>query len=166
MQLSDRITGLVLASLGAVAAWHASKLPPIPGQQIGPAVFPTVIGVGLCICGLLIALRVGRSFEDAAEADLASHQDAPAEPMQGMFGLPVGLNALVPIILLVFYVLAVEKLGFIPVAAIIIGLAALVLRAPPRLALAMAILAPPAIHLVFYKLLRVPLPPGLLPMPW
>jgi putative tricarboxylic transport membrane protein len=28
------------------------------------------------------------------------------------------------------------------------------------------VLAPIAIHLIFYKLLRVPLPPGLLPMPW
>jgi putative tricarboxylic transport membrane protein len=35
-----------------------------------------------------------------------------------------------------------------------------------RVALPLAILAPVAIHLIFYKLLRVPLPPGLLPMPW
>ena len=35
-----------------------------------------------------------------------------------------------------------------------------------RLALAMAIAAPLLINLVFLKLLRVPLPSGLLPMPW
>ena len=35
-----------------------------------------------------------------------------------------------------------------------------------RLALALGAIAPVLIHLVFYKLLRVPLPDGLLPMPW
>ena len=35
-----------------------------------------------------------------------------------------------------------------------------------RLAVPLAILAPLLVHLVFYKLLRVPLPAGLLPAPW
>ena len=35
-----------------------------------------------------------------------------------------------------------------------------------RLALPLAVLAPIAVHLIFSKLLRVPLPIGLLPMPW
>jgi putative tricarboxylic transport membrane protein len=30
----------------------------------------------------------------------------------------------------------------------------------------MALGAPPLVHLVFYKLLRVPLPEGLLAVPW
>jgi putative tricarboxylic transport membrane protein len=29
-----------------------------------------------------------------------------------------------------------------------------------------ALLAPPLVHLAFYKLLRVPLAAGLVPMPW
>ena len=35
-----------------------------------------------------------------------------------------------------------------------------------KLAIPLAILAPIGIHLIFYKLLRVPLPIGLIPMPW
>ena len=35
-----------------------------------------------------------------------------------------------------------------------------------KLSLPLAALAPIAIHLIFSKLLRVPLPAGLLPMPW
>ena len=38
--------------------------------------------------------------------------------------------------------------------------------ARPRLAVPVALLAPIVVHLVFYKLLRVPLPAGLIPMPW
>ena len=40
------------------------------------------------------------------------------------------------------------------------------ISASGALALALGIAAPVFIHLVFYKLLRVPLPDGLLPMPW
>jgi putative tricarboxylic transport membrane protein len=42
----------------------------------------------------------------------------------------------------------------------------LALGASWRLALGMAVVTPPAVHLVFYKLLRVPLPEGLLAAPW
>ena len=46
------------------------------------------------------------------------------------------------------------------------GEAELALGARWRLALPLAVLAPIGIHLIFSKLLRVPLPIGLLPMPW
>ena len=71
MQLSDRVTGLFLVALGALAAHGGSRLPPVPGQQIGPNVFPLVVGIGVVICGGLIALGVGRRYEEEAEADLA-----------------------------------------------------------------------------------------------
>jgi hypothetical protein len=58
MQLSDRITGAVLVSLGAAAAWGGSRLPPVPGQDVGPAAFPLLIGFGLVACGVLIALGI------------------------------------------------------------------------------------------------------------
>jgi putative tricarboxylic transport membrane protein len=46
------------------------------------------------------------------------------------------------------------------------GEAELALGARWKLALPLAVLAPIGIHLIFSKLLRVPLPAGLLPMPW
>ena len=49
MQLSDRISGAFLVALGALAAYGGSRLPPVPGQQIGPNVFPMVVGIGLAI---------------------------------------------------------------------------------------------------------------------
>jgi putative tricarboxylic transport membrane protein len=42
----------------------------------------------------------------------------------------------------------------------------LALGARLRLAIPLAIGAPLFVHLVFSKLLRVPLPPGLVPAPW
>ncbi len=165
MQLSDRTTGLFLVGLGGITAYAGSTLPPTPGQQIGPGIFPIVVGLGLVLCGGLIALGIGRHFEDEAEADLALHQNTAA-PVATESTLTSALRTLVPIACLVFYVLAVNTLGFVLTAAVMVGVTARALRAPLVLALGMALVAPPFVHLVFYKLLRVPLPDGLLPMPW
>lgn len=165
MHLSDRITGPFLVGLGGLAAYGGSRLPPVPGQQVGPNVFPMVVGIGLVLCGAMIALGVGRVFEEEAEADLAAHENPPS-PADMRHGPLFGLRALIPPALLVFYAMTVERLGFVPTAAIIALIVAKALGASWRLALPLAMLAPIGVHLVFYKLLRVALPPGLLPMPW
>jgi putative tricarboxylic transport membrane protein len=164
MRLSDRFTGLFLVVLGAFAAYGGSRLPPVPGQQIGPNVFPLVVGIGLVLCGLMIAFGIGHRFEEEAEADLAAHSDRPATPAKTH---PLaGFKALLPPGLLIFYVMASERLGFVPTAFVIVLSLALALGARLKLALPLALLAPVGVHLIFSKLLRVPLPWGLLPMPW
>ena len=70
------------------------------------------------------------------------------------------LRVLIPPALIVFYVLAVDRLGFVPTAAIMVMVVSLTLGARLKLAIPLAILAPIGVHLVFYKLLRVPLPRG------
>jgi putative tricarboxylic transport membrane protein len=165
MQLSDRLTGSFLVGLGALAAYGGSRLPPVPGQQIGPNVFPMVVGIGLALCGVMIALGIGRRFEEEAEAELHAHEN-PIPESERHHGPLYGLRALVPPALLIFYVLVVDRLGFVPTAAAIVLVAAKVLGASWRLAVPLAAIAPIFVHLAFYKLLRVPLPAGLLPMPW
>lgn len=167
MQLSDRVTGLFMVALGGLAAYGGSRLPPVPGQQIGPNVFPLVVGIGLAICGGMIAFGIGRRYEEEAEADLAKIQIATetgeGEHAQSWWR---GLRVLVPPALLLFYVLAVDRIGFLPTAAVLVLITSLALGARLRLAVPMAIGAPLFVNLVFLKLLRVPLPSGLLSMPW
>jgi putative tricarboxylic transport membrane protein len=74
--------------------------------------------------------------------------------------------ALVPPALLLFYVLAADRLGFLLTAAIIVFTTATALGARLLVSVPLAIGAPLFVHLVFSKLLRVPLPPGLIPAPW
>ncbi|MDO9707493.1 tripartite tricarboxylate transporter TctB family protein [Paracraurococcus lichenis] len=155
MHLSDRVTGAVLVALGGAAALGGSRLPAVPGQDVGPAAFPMLIGFGLVLCGGLIALGIGSSFEVPEEE--------AAGPGPWRLG---GLRALVPPALLLFYVLASEPLGFLLTAAIMVLVGALALGARPVLAVPLALAMPPLIHLAFYKLLRVPLPAGVLPAPW
>ena len=165
MHLSDRLTGAILIGVGAVAAYAGSRLPPVPGQQVGPNVFPMVVGIGLALCGLMIMLGWGRRFEEEAEADLAAHVDAELAKSSTLGELDV-LKVLLPPALLIFYVFAVDTLGFLPTAALMIFATALALKAPLRLVLSLALLAPVVVHFLFAKLLRVPLPAGLVPIPW
>ena len=169
MQLSDRVTGLFMVALGGVAAYGGSRLSPVPGQQIGPNVFPLVVGIGLAICGGMIACGIGRHYEEEAEADLAKISGQIATGA-GAVDAPSawwhGLKALVPPALLLFYVLAVDRLGFLPTAAVMVLITSLALGGRLRLAIPMAIGAPLLVNLIFSKLLRVPLPSGLLPLPW
>jgi putative tricarboxylic transport membrane protein len=161
MHLSDRVTGGFLVLLGALAFWGGSRLPGVPGQDVGPAVFPMVIGAGLVLCGALIALGIGRSFEEPDP-----ETDAAVPGLAGWLGRLAPLSALLPAALLIFYVVAAERLGFLPTAAVMVLACALALGASWRLAIGLTLIAPPAVHLVFYKLLRVPLPEGLLAAPW
>ena len=124
MQLPDRVTGLAVVALGALTVFGGSRLPPMPGQDVGPSAFPILIGIGLIASGVLVALGIGHRFEEEAEAALAGGDHPPA--LLDTSPLPPWL----------------------------------------RLAVPLAILAPLVVHLVFSKLLRVALPPGLLPMPW
>lgn len=165
MLLSDRVSGLAIAALGAAAAYGGSLLPPVPGQQVGPNVFPVVIGLGLVITGLAIAARIGSSFEEEEkivvdEAGHAVSADA-AKPIPY-----AALRTILPPLLLLFYAFTVDRIGFVPIAAVMVAATAAALGGGWRTMLGLALFAPPAVHLVFAKLLRVPLPGGLLPMPW
>ena len=162
MRLPDRATGLFLVGLGSLAAYGGWLLPPVPGQPVGPNVFPLVIGIGLAICGLMIAFGIGHSFEEEEElVPLEAGQQVPRP--RGRF---YGLRALFPPLLLLFYVAAADRLGFILTAGVIVLITSTALGARPKLSVPLAILAPIGIHLIFAKVLRVPLPIGLIPMPW
>ena len=110
----------------------------------------------------MIAFGIGHTFEEEEEL-------VPLEPGQQAAaprGRLYGLRALLPPALLLFYVLAAERLGFILTAGLIVLVTSTALGARLKLAVPLAILAPIGIHLIFAKLLRVPLPIGLIPMPW
>ena len=162
MRLPDRVTGLFLVGLGAAAAYGGWQLPPVPGQPVGPNVFPLVIGTGLALCGLAIAFGIGHSFEEEEEL-IPVEGGQPTPPPTGKL---YGLRALLPPALLLFYVAVADLLGFIITAALIVFVTSTALGAKWKLSLPLAVLAPVGIHLIFSKLLRVPLPAGLLPMPW
>lgn len=152
MKVNDALFGFVLMLLGGVVLFAIRGYPKIPGQPVGPALFPGLIAAGLCICGVLLVVKGLQ--QRAAHAWLA-WDDWVRSPRH-----VVGLVVLVGSIL--FYIVAADALGFLLTAPVILLALFLVLRVRPVTAVAVAILATVLVHFAFYKLLRVPLPWGVL----
>lgn len=150
---SDKFGGLTLGGLGVACIVGASRLPSIPGQPIGPAVFPYVIGAALCLCAVLILLGIGAPPRDAEEEE-------PNLPLLSL------LRLIGPPAVLIAYYLLVERLGFLITGCGVILSIALLLGGRLRFALPLALVMTVAVYSIFASLLRVPLPEGLLALPW
>ena len=151
MKFNDALSGAALAALGAVVLWHIQGFPPMPGQKYGPAWFPGLIAVGLLICGALLMIARLRA---ATTQPLVEPPDWVRRP-RAAAGVASILGGLL------FYIFAVDTLGFHITAALLLVVWSRLLRASWLLAVPMAIGATVVIHLSFYKLLKVPLPWGL-----
>ena len=156
MKLDDAVWGVLLAGLGGALLVHVQGFPTIPGQHVGAGLFPGLVGAGLTGCGLILLARAL-----AARARLASRGGwirlpdwtGSARHTAG-FGVVIGVNLL--------YLLAVDRLGFVLTGIVYLAALMLVLRVRPLRAVVLAVVLTLAIHFCFYKLLRVPLPWGLL----
>src|SRR6185369_1751167 len=85
--------------------------PKIPGQSIGPGAFPGLIAILLGGCSIAL---IWRGWRERASQPLVAI-GAWLSSLQHV------RNFLVTVGALVFYVLAAEKLGFLPCGVIILG---------------------------------------------
>ena len=152
MKLNDAVFGLLLFALGAAVLAAIQGYPKIPGQPVGPALFPGLIAVGVCIAGILLMVSGWRRRH---EHRWLAWDDWVRSPRH-VLALAVVLGSIV------FYILASTWLGFLPSAFLILLALFLVLRVPVGRAVLIAVVATLVVHFAFYKLLRVPLPWGLL----
>ena len=152
MKLNDAVFGLLLFSLGAGILFSVQGFPKIPGQPVGPALFPGLLSVGLCIAGVVLVVQGWR--QRAAQPWLA-WEDWVRSPRH-VLALAVLLGSVV------LYIFAAEVVGFLPLAVVILVAVFTVLGVPPGRAVLIAVIAALVVHFAFYKLLRVPLPWGLL----
>ena len=135
---------LPVGALGLAAVVLARDFPPVPGQVYGPALFPTVLGLLLIGCAIVVLLQAPRAV--AAPANTRARVAAIAD-------------ALAPIIVMLGW----ETLGW-PLLAFGVG-AALLVAGGMRVLFALAAGVGFAIltWVLFAMLLRVPLPRGPLP---
>lgn len=155
MRVNDALVGAVLAALGIAILVHVQGYPTIPGQKYGPALFPGMAAAGLVACGALLVRRGMRA-------------GAPALAIPPWMRSPRHATNFVAVIgALVFYIVAVDALGFLPTGALILAALFRKFDVRWRVAVPAALVATLAVHLLFYKLLRVPLPWGVLqPFAW
>ena len=150
MRNTDRWVGLGLALLALTVLWSARAFPDVPGQKLGAAFLPMLIGAGLLVCGLVLMVRSLRGRAYAHEAD----QEAAKPEHFGSAAVIVGA--------VVGYIALSEKLGFVFVAPACLLAVFLALRVRWQRAALWAIGGTVLVHFAFYKLLRVPLPWGAL----
>src|SRR5206468_4699256 len=156
MKLNDALWGALVLLLSALIFFTIRTFPTIPGQRVGPALFPGVIAAALSICGVLLIIKglaTRRAGGDAGRwLALSGWLSSGGKVLA--FIVVVAVN--------VFYIFAVDALGFILTGVIYLALVFWVFGVRARWNLPLAIVITLVIHYAFYKLLKVPLPWGLL----
>lgn len=152
MKLNDAVIGAILVVLGLAVIVHVQGFPRIPGQAVGPGLFPGLIAAGLAVCGaLLIASGV-------------RHRAAQPWFVAGDWARSTRaiVSVATVVVAVVAYIALADLAGFLIVAPIVLVGLFVVFGVRPFAAAVLAVVVALAIWTVFYKLLRVPLPWGVL----
>ena len=147
MRLHDKLLGLLCVALGVLLCALTLNFPAMPGQKVGPSLFPRLIGIGLVLCGLVIAWQ-GR------------HRPGPwavvSDSLRGRGG--AGFAVMLGVVLL--YLLAAERVGFLPAATVVVALLAQWMGVRAWRAWALGAASALVLQWFFASLMRVPLPRG------
>ena len=152
MKINDAIFGAVFVLLGLVVIVHVRSFPMIPGQQVGPALFPGLIAAGFVGCGFMLIVSGIRKRATEPWYETAEWMRS-GRHFVALFAIVGGVAA---------YVWLANAIGFLIVAPILLWIWFVTLRVRPWPAMVVAVIATLAIWYAFYKLLRVPLPWGVL----
>ena len=175
MHRRDAPIGASFLLLALAVLWHVRDVPPAPGQPYGPALFPGLIAAGLAACSTLLlvsALRAryrggtGQSAESGvislgsgrvpSSPQGDSKPLSPSDSSSGWLAFAVTLGALIG------YIALVDRLGFLPTAVLMLGALLWAYGVRKALILPLAMVTSLLVHSAFYKVLKVPLPWGLM----
>lgn len=148
MRIHETWLGLIFMALAAVFFGYTYTFPDFPGQKYGPALFPRVVAVAAFACGLLIAWRGRRSGQP-----LLTFSESLRVPrlLASFLAMPAAI---------VFYLLAAERLGFLPTAALLVGGLGWWFGLRPLGAVLLGVLSSVGVNWFFGTIMRVPLPRG------
>lgn len=149
MKLGDALSGLLAAIAGIAVVLHALTFPPMPGQPVGPSLFPIAIGAGLALAG---AALIATDLRTRTFVTLDAWARRPR----------MVANFLLVVADLTFYAIAVDALGFLITSVVFLGALFLAFGVRRARILPFAVAVTLVMHYGFYTLLRVPLPWGVL----
>jgi putative tricarboxylic transport membrane protein len=157
VKFNDAVFGALFLALGAAVLFAIRGYPNIPGQPVGPALFPGIVAGVLGVAGVVLLVQGWRRRDQAPWLAWEPWVRSPRH----VAALAVLLGSVL------LYILAAQAIGFLPIATLILAALFIVLRVPPGRAVLIAVGAALLVHFAFYKLLRVPLPWGVLtPYAW
>jgi putative tricarboxylic transport membrane protein len=154
MKINNAVSGILVGLFGLAVFIHSQSMETMGQQQIGPEVFPEVISVGMMICAILLIIKGVKEKKQTGEGWVELPEWA-GEPrtLFGFFLIVIALG---------FYILASDSLGFLITGFIMLMVLFLYFQAKPWVALVTALISVFVIHYLFYSVLKVPLPWGIL----
>ncbi len=146
MKLSDALLGGTAAILGAATFAYVQSFPKMPDGTPGPSLFPQILGILLVIFGGAVVVQSMRPHGGENE-----HFERAAVIKAGLVLVAIAV-----------FIGLVERLGFLITGTLVTGSLMLVLGVRLRVALPTTIFLVIGSVILFERILRVPLPVGLL----
>ncbi|QDZ11453.1 tripartite tricarboxylate transporter TctB family protein [Devosia ginsengisoli] len=154
MQLGQLSVAGGFGLLGATIIVNTASLPPVAHIEFGPALFPTIVGWVMIALSGLAAFDALRSPAVETGAD----EDEPSEPLDHHRIILFAAFGAAPLI----YVALAPILGFLLTMPLIVGGLAFVASGKPGRSILLGLGLTALLHIVFYQVLRVTLPWGVL----
>ena len=151
MKINDTIVGAGFVVAGALIIVGTLNYPSLDAGHPGPSLFPRLLGGLMAVFGGLVGVG-GLRARDATEevAWLRLYRNSAF------------INAVFVLGAVVTYIVMVGRIGFLLMGTLILSVLMWRLRVRPLTALVVAIVFTNFVYLLFAKILRVPLPGGIL----
>jgi putative tricarboxylic transport membrane protein len=140
--------------LGAILVVNTASLKPVAHIEFGPALFPTIVGWIMIVLAGLAAFDALR----APAVDTSAPVDDPPEPLDWHRIILFAAFGAAPLV----YVALAPVLGFLLTMPLIVGGLAFVASGKPGRSVLLGLGLTALLHVVFYQVLRVTLPWGVL----
>lgn len=156
MRIDDRLWAVFFILMAVTIIIVASGYPRLAGMSVGPGLFPIVLGSALICASLMLVLEsLSRA---AAEPDRSKLITLPPELSDRRTWFKVSTV----VASCALFALFGRSLGFVIVGVLALGALLLAFGTRPGLAAVIAVLTVLAIDIFFVRVMRIPLPSGLL----
>ncbi|KAA0677580.1 tripartite tricarboxylate transporter TctB family protein [Azospirillum brasilense] len=150
MKFNDAIIAVLLLVLAVALFLGARTLPSLPGQSVGPALFPMTIAVALVLTSVAILLNAVSSGRMEPWVVLNDGLFSP-RTLASVFAVPASVIA---------YMAFADVVGFLAVSSGILFGLMMVFRTKVGVAASVSVLVSTGCFLLFRSVLMVPLPEG------
>lgn len=149
MRFNDAVIGLGLIAAAIALALYSMGIPTLPGMPIGANALPAVIALGLAGSGVAMVV-------------VGLRNRLPLLTLNTTLGPGAALRGLSVVLAIIFYGLASSTLGFILTTMIYLTTLMGVMRVNIVHNIAVSVILPIVVYIVFFKILSVPVPTGMI----
>ena len=149
MKKNDTVFGSIFIALGIFIFTQTVFYPSLEKGHPGPGLFPNLLAILFIIFGGVLILKAKRpAAAEGEEAAPPTHKKVA--------------NAFFVLGIIIVYVAVVDKAGFLVTSAVLLFVLMKKLGAPVLRSAIASVCITLFINIMFLKILRVPLPPGIL----